>query len=167
MTNQQLEDAAGLDHSQRPSDVLPGWRLARRLRECYRVFTNELQQRLDRHGVTVSEWSHLRVISDCEGLTQVEISRELRIEKASSTAVLDKLRIAGLIQKKRQRTDLRKIGIYLTPAGKRLVEDILPDILDVIRVARTSITDDEMDVFVQTIQKITWNFENAAQRSAS
>ena len=146
----------------RPSAILPEWRLARRLRDCYRVFSAELQNRLQKYDMRVSDWSHLRVISDEEGLTQVEISKRLGIEKASSTAVLDKLRKAGLISGKKRKDDLRMIGIHLTPQGRKMVQRLLPEVMSVITLATTSISNDEMANFIQTITKITKNIESAA-----
>jgi DNA-binding MarR family transcriptional regulator len=160
---EQGSEGDGLTGARRPSAVLPEWRLARRLRDCYRVFNAELQRRLDQHGLRVSDWSHLRIIADEEGLTQVEISKRLRIEKASSTAVLEKLKKAGLIYGKKRQSDFRKLGIYLTPEGRKMVEGLVPEVLSVITLATDSIPPAEMARFVRTIDKIISNIESATQ----
>ena len=151
----------------RPSAVLPKWRLARHLRDCYRLFNAELQCRFDAFGLRVSDWSHLRVISDEEGLTQVEISRRLHIAKASSTAVLDKLGTLGLIRGKRKKDDLRKIGIYLTSKGQETVELLLPEVMTVIQLTTSEISDKEMAELVRLMDKMLLNLKRGGIRPQS
>ena len=127
--------------SVRPSEVLPIWRVSGRIRDCHRMLNTELQRRFNPFDITISDWLHLRNIAESEGLTQVELSRQLRMEKASSTAVLHKLRTLALIAGKRMKSDRRKIGIYLTPKGRRLMEKLIPNVLAVIERATTGVPD--------------------------
>jgi DNA-binding MarR family transcriptional regulator len=151
----------------RPSQVLPAWRIAGRIRNWHRLFNAELQRRFDSFDIKISDWMHLRNIAEEEGLTQVEIARQLRMEKASSTAVLKKLKALGLIQGKRMKSDNRKIGIYLTGKGKRLVEKLIPNVLSVINGTTAGITEKEMAAMVRTIDTMLANLDSMPNPAAA
>lgn len=107
----------------------------------------------------VSDWAHLRIIRENEGLTHVELSRRLGIEKASSTAVLEKLKKQGIVVGRRKEADRRKIGIYLTAEGHEMVQRLLAEVILVNMIATRSIDTEELAGFFGTLDKIVHNLE--------
>jgi DNA-binding MarR family transcriptional regulator len=95
------------------------------IRYAHRAFVKALAQTLEPHGITTGEWSALRVLWMQEGLTQVELATQMRVEKASLTGVLNGLEAKGLIARRRNRHDRRKINLRLTAAGRRLEAKLL------------------------------------------
>ena len=63
---------------------------------------------------------------DTEGLSQVELAQRMMVEKASLTSVLQAMEKSGLILRTRNADDHRKVNIFLTAAGRRLKEKVLP-----------------------------------------
>jgi len=90
------------------------------LREADTAFNRYLTARLAAHGVTFSQFQHLRNLWVEDGLTQAELSRRIGIEMASSTTVLDALESDNLITRVRNAADRRKVNVFLTPAGAAL-----------------------------------------------
>jgi DNA-binding MarR family transcriptional regulator len=95
------------------------------IRYAHRAFVKALAQELEPHGITTGEWSALRVLWMKEGLTQVELAAQMRVEKASLTGVLNSLEDKGLVARRRNLTDRRKINLRLTGAGRRLETKLL------------------------------------------
>ena len=87
------------------------------LRNADMTFNRALREELFRHGITFSQFQHLRHLWEANGLTQVALSRRIGIATASSTAVLDSLAKLRLIRRMRDERDRRKINVFLTPAG--------------------------------------------------
>jgi DNA-binding MarR family transcriptional regulator len=100
--------------------------LGYQIRYAYRGFVKALAEELEPHRVTTSQWSALRVLWQCEGLSQVELAQRMMVEKASLTPVLAGMEAGGLITRHRSLEDKRKIRIYLTATGRRLKEKVLP-----------------------------------------
>jgi len=129
------------------------------LRAVSRAFENEMQGRLARHGVTLSQWLHLRSLWDNPGMTRSAISRYLGIEKASSTAVLDDLEARGFIQRVRNSEDRRVVNLQLTAAGKRLTRTLVPQAVKVNSVARADIKEGDFVTFLRVTEAIIANLK--------
>jgi DNA-binding MarR family transcriptional regulator len=100
--------------------------LGYQVRYAYRTFVKALAQELAPHRITTSQWSALRVLWQDEGLSQVGLAQRMMVEKASLTSVLEAMESGGLIKRSRNAEDRRKINIFLTAAGRRLKEKLLP-----------------------------------------
>jgi DNA-binding MarR family transcriptional regulator len=124
-----LRDAAAA------ADDAPEVGLGMLLRAADSAFNLVLRTRLAGYGVSFSEFQHLRQLWDEEGLTQVELSRRIGIERASSTAVIDRLSRRGLIRRSRDGNDRRKILVFLTPRGAALRDRLWPCAIETNRLA--------------------------------
>jgi DNA-binding MarR family transcriptional regulator len=120
-----------------------------------------MQGRLVRHGVTLSQWLHLRTLWDDPGMTRSAISRYLGVEKASSTAVLDDLEARGLIRRLRNGEDRRVVNLELTAAGKRLTRTLIPQAVKANSVARVNISESDFVIFLQVTEVVIANLKNA------
>ena len=85
-----------------------------------------LQRTLKERGldITPEQYGILHVLREEEGLSQKEIGNILFKDKPNVSRMLDALERKGLIF--RQPTDRRRFAIFLTAAGKKLIEEILP-----------------------------------------
>lgn len=100
--------------------------LGYKIRYAYRAFVRALAEELGPYRVTTGQWSALRVLWEEEGLSQVELAQRMMVEKASLTPVLKAMATQGLITRIRNADDRRKVNIFLTAAGRRLKNKILP-----------------------------------------
>lgn len=62
-----------------------------------------------------------------QGLSQIELSRELITHRSNVTGLVDRLEERGLVSRKTVPGDRRAYSVQLTRAGARLVEEILPE----------------------------------------
>src|SRR5918997_5872610 len=106
----------------RPARSQPPSGVGKLLRRAHRSYSRRLQESLADYGVSLAQYLHLRELWEVNGITQVELSQKVGIEKASSTAVLDALEKQKLILRVRNTQDRRKVNVYLTPAGQKLRE---------------------------------------------
>jgi DNA-binding MarR family transcriptional regulator len=87
------------------------------LRNADLAFNRALREELARHDITFSQFQHLWQLWQSDGLAQVELSRRIGIETASSTAAIVQLEKRGLIARARDAADRRRINVTLTPAA--------------------------------------------------
>lgn len=62
-----------------------------------------------------------------EGRTQIELSRELITHRSNVTGLVDRLEKRGLVHRQAVPGDRRAYHVLLTPAGRKLIDEILPE----------------------------------------
>lgn len=81
------------------------------------------------HGISGSQWGVLRCLSRAEdngqpGVRLRDLSELLLIRPPSVTGAVDRLERLGLVARRQSDTDQRARLVSLTPAGRRLVEQV-------------------------------------------
>ena len=61
-----------------------------------------------------------------EGWSQIELSRELIMHRSNLTGLVDRLEARKLVERQETPGDRRAYRVILTPAGQKLVQQILP-----------------------------------------
>ena len=74
-------------------------------------------------GLTVPQLLCLRHVLRHGSLTPGTLASYLFISKATVTGILDRLEDHGLVKRRRDAADRRKICVVLTPAGEKLAKD--------------------------------------------
>lgn len=108
-----------------------------------RLFSRALHERLDRHGVSVAQWSMLLFLWEEDGLTQKDLSRRQQIEEPTAARTLDRMERDGLIERVRDQHDRRRIHIHLTERGQELCDDLVPAALEVNALATHGLSEDD------------------------
>jgi len=81
-----------------------------------------------RWELSPSQFNILNLLSGhAEGLSQVELSRELITHRSNVTGLVDRLEERCLVTRKAVPGDRRAYSVQLTKAGAQLVEEILPE----------------------------------------
>lgn len=62
-----------------------------------------------------------------DGLSQADFSRLLVMHRSNATGLVDRLELRGLVRRTNDPADRRAYRVLLTPAGRRLVESIVPE----------------------------------------
>ena len=129
------------------------------LRRAHRSYSRKLQERLADYGVSLAQYLHLRELWEMNGITQVELSQKVGIEKASSTAVLDALEKQKLIVRVRNAQDRRKVNVYLTPAGQKIRDVLGPAAKGIAAQAVGDLPEAELDVLFSVLNRMIANLE--------
>jgi len=145
---------------------VPSIGLGMLLRDANAVFNRALREELARHKITFSQYQHLRQLWHADGLAQVELSRRIGIETASSTAVLDALEKRGYIRRERDARDRRNVRVFLEPAGAEIEAKLLECAAGINAIAREGLSKADIADFFRIIAVIAGNLE-AQDRGAS
>ena len=80
-----------------------------------------------RWELSPSQFNVLNLLLDQpDGMTQVELSRQLLMHRSNVTGLVDRLEERGLVERQDSPGDRRAYRVVLTAAGQRLVREILP-----------------------------------------
>jgi DNA-binding MarR family transcriptional regulator len=127
------------------------------LRAADKAFNTVLREELAAYGVTYSQFRHLWILWQTDGLPQAEISHNLGIGVAASTAVLESLSRQRLIRRERQSSDRRMIRVFLTRAGRALEPELTACAARVNLQAREGLSPHELAIMFETVGKVTRN----------
>ena len=130
------------------------------VREVYRSFARRLQPRIAREGVSIGMWFVLRMLWDEDGMTQRELGERVGINGPTMVTALNSMERAGLVKRVQNRTDRRKINIFLTARGRNLKRKLWPIAADVLGVGLSGLTRNQVQSLNKMLTQIRLNLEN-------
>ena len=80
------------------------------------------------NGLTEQQWRVLRALADRNGMEAKELALQTMMLRPSMTGVIDRLARDGLVERRSDRTDGRKVCIWMTRKARRLYERIAPKV---------------------------------------
>lgn len=101
-------------------------------------------EHLGKDTMRFGQFSLLAVIAANPGWSQIELARELQIDKATIVALFDHMEKLGLIERRRSTTDRRKHAAHITEAGLAALEELRARCYEHERKFRERFTADEL-----------------------
>src|ERR1700710_3320472 len=92
--------------------------------ESSRLLRNYIDHRAKSRGSTRAQWIVLFRLRQQEGLSQVDLAGVLELQPISLVRLLDRLVEHGLLERRPDPRDRRANKLFLTPSGRRLVDDL-------------------------------------------
>jgi MarR family transcriptional regulator for hemolysin len=120
--------------------------LVAQLVESSRLLRNYIENRAKTRGTTRAQWIVLFRLREQEGLSQVDLADVLELQPISLVRLLDRLVEHGLLERRTDPRDRRANRLFLTRAGRQLVDN-----LDSLRDSiATNVLQDVSDASIQT-----------------
>jgi|SRR5579863_1606697 len=132
-------------------------------RTVHRLYDAQAQKILDREDLAIAYWYYLRVLAERGELNQLELSKRVGIASTTAVPALDNLEKRGLVQRVRDPKDRRKYYVQLKDEGKRLVDDMLPEITSMLSTSLDGISQRDMRVFWKVMHQIEKNLGQMSQ----
>ncbi len=103
-----------------------------RLARCRNLMMKEMRRSVERWNLTLPQFDVLAELARApgQGFTFVELSRLLLVTSGNLTGIIDRLEAEGLVRREPESSDRRVTRMTLTPRGKKLTDDILPQHAD-------------------------------------
>ncbi len=111
-------------------------------------------------NITPEQYTVLNALSESEWLYQRQISAITLKDRANITRIINILEKRGYIKKVVDTTSRKIHKIYITEEGKKVRNKVLPIILNIWAMTSENISEDEMDKFIETLDKIRENLIN-------
>lgn len=93
------------------------------------LFMSRFRPMLARHDVSEQQWRVLRVLNEERQLDASEVARRAAILAPSLTRIIKTLTARQLIESGQYDRDGRRVLLTITPAGLKLIREILPESL--------------------------------------
>jgi MarR family 2-MHQ and catechol resistance regulon transcriptional repressor len=88
--------------------------------------TARLESGLREAGLTTTQFGVLEAVYHLGPLSQGELARKNLKSSGNLTLVVDNLERRGLVVRRRDPTDRRRVGVRLTPRGEELIAELFP-----------------------------------------
>jgi DNA-binding MarR family transcriptional regulator len=99
-------------------------------------------------------------------LRGIDLVNQLHMSPGYVSRLVDQAEIDGLISRRTDPQDRRAQLLELTPAGERAFDDFVPPALDVLdKTIYASLSPDEVDVFVDILERIAARSQGLLDRS--
>jgi MarR family transcriptional regulator for hemolysin len=148
--------AASIDQDRRVFDTA-GRSIPWAIRDLNRLFAATLEPLVSRDGVTVCHWYYLRILSEFDGLNQRELSQKVGVHPNTAVPALDNMEKHGLVKRVRDANDRRRMCVHLTPKGRRLRDEMIPDVSAMVFRSIANVTPAELDTFFKVVKRIEDN----------
>jgi MarR family transcriptional regulator, organic hydroperoxide resistance regulator len=93
-----------------------------RFLRLHRRLTNGLTRRLRELGLSVPQFDLLSTLSEREGISQSTLAERLYVTKGNVSGLVDRLVLAGLVERRAIAGDRRSYAMYLTEEGRALAK---------------------------------------------
>jgi DNA-binding MarR family transcriptional regulator len=146
------------DHSQ--VHGFPAWL---QLVRAYNYMEARISADLRRADLTLARFDVLVVLAKWGPMSQQALADRLLVTKGNVVGLIDKLSTRGLVERQPSETDGRVNLLRVTPAGKRIVERVLPRQMQLIAGLMQPLTEREAASLQALLTRL--RDENPAKRS--
>ncbi len=126
-------------------------------RLTHRLIQRLLHQKIAPYGVTPGMWYFLRALWHKDGQTQRELSLLVGTMEPTTLSAIRTMEASGLVQRKRNDEDRRKINVFLTGRGRELENILMPLAKEVVDASVEGFSINERGLLLQYLKSIQNN----------
>lgn len=118
-----------------------------------------LDERIGDFDITTAQWAVLMQVASRSGDTASALCKCTGCDTGSMTRMLDRLEEKGLIRRERSTADRRVVQLLLTDAGRALLPDVVPRVVDALNFGLRDFSSDELGQLKAQLRRILANLE--------
>lgn len=123
--------------------------------EIGKLFKEDVKKKAEKDGIPSTWFQILRVLRHKDNeITQKEICEETNMKAPTISIALTNMESEGLIIRKRDEIDNRRIFVYLTNEGLNISKNIHNYFVQSDSLLENSVTKEELDIFYLCLSKM-------------
>jgi len=124
------------------------------VKRTQRLMHDRIEAVFASQDITFQQWVVLMHLRDGLATTTAGLCAELRHDSGAMTRLIDQLDERGFIERQRQEADRRIVDLALTPAGRKMVESLIPLAVDTLNGTLEDFTKAEVQLMKGLLLKI-------------
>jgi DNA-binding MarR family transcriptional regulator len=108
--------------------------------------------------ITPEQWVIIDRLAQQDGLSQTELANDSFKNAPTVSRIIDLLVKKGLLQRQQDDNDRRQRNIYLTPAGRKLHEELHPKVLELRELGWQQLSEDDFATLQRILNQVFVNF---------
>jgi DNA-binding MarR family transcriptional regulator len=125
--------------------------MAHLVKDTARGFSRSLQARLREHAVQYGHWTFLRILWQTDGLTQRQLSEQAGVAEPTTFSALKAMESLGYVTRQKLPDNRKQVRIFLTTKGASLRAALVPQAVDVNRIALAGIAPEDIAATRRTL----------------
>lgn len=117
---------------------------------CYRHFTETFADL----ELTQKQVSVLWLVGDHPGISQIDLGQRLRMDRATTMTIVNRLQARHYLRREKSPTDGRKQALYLEPAGEAALAEAKKAIREHENWVKSRFTDAEVKTLMELLARI-------------
>ena len=106
------------------------------------------------HDLTQKQVSVLWLVDEHPGVSQVEVGQQLRMDRATTMTIVNRLQDRGFMRRERSATDGRKQALFLTSGGSKALDKAKHAIREHEDWLKDRFAPEEVDKLVEMLTRI-------------
>src|ERR1700721_386503 len=119
------------------------------------------------HGFTFVQYQIMVGLRDGIAVNPKDLCTQIRHNSGALTRVIDQLAERGLLERSRRDRDRRKVELELTAAGQKVMESLIPLVVDKLNLALSDFSNDEGRELPRLLLKLNVTLQSAVEPAAS
>jgi len=137
------------------------------LKRASALIVDVMEPVFEAQGFTFVQYQILAWLRDGIAVNPKDICAQFRHNSGALTRVIDQLAERGLLERARRDRDRRKVELELTPAGRAVVETLIPLVVEKLNDALADFSSAEVQEFKRLLLKLNVTLQSAVEPAAS
>ena len=137
------------------------------LKRASALIVDVMEPVFEAQGFTFVQYQILAWLRDGIAVNPRDICAQFRHNSGALTRVIDQLAERGLLERARRDRDRRKVELELTPAGRAVVETLIPLVVEKLNDALADFSSAEVQEFKRLLLKLNVTLQSAVEPAAS
>lgn len=130
------------------------------LRRVLYSIKQEIDKRLEPHGLTHAQWEPLFKLRQCDVSTVAGLARAMHTDPGATTRLVDRLEAKGLCKRVRSTTDRRVVHLELTPDGEAAAARVPAALSEVMNAHLAGFSHTEWQALTGYLSRMLANADN-------
>lgn len=118
------------------------------------------------YGITKTQWFILRILSR-KTISIGELADKLEVRPSSMSQMIDRLELAGLVERQIDSSDARSRKIVLSDEGKKRMDTIYTNRLELLSAPFSELSEEEQIKIVELMEKFKLNLSTSFDHSTN
>ena len=131
--------------------------------ELSRMIRNWIRIEADKVGVIATYRPILMMLSFQDGLTQLDIAKNINMAPPTISLTLQKMEASKLVRREEDPEDKRQVRIYITDEGRKLDQEMRKIIQKMESIALVDVSAQEQKVVEEILEKTICNLSSSGE----
>ena len=137
------------------------------VKRSHSLMLDVLEPVFEAHGFTFIQYQVLAWLRDGIAVNPKDICTQFRHNSGALTRVIDQLEERGLLERSRRDRDRRKVELDLTPAGREVIESLVPLVVEKLNLALADFSSEEVQELLRLLLKLNVTLQSIVKPAAS
>jgi DNA-binding MarR family transcriptional regulator len=134
------------------------------VKRAYSLCVDTMEPLFEEHGFTFLQYQILTWLRDGIVVNPSDICAQYRHNSGALTRVIDQLEEKGFIERLRRDRDRRKVELQLTDAGRKVIESLIPLVVEQLNLALQDFSSEEVQELTRLLMKFNTSIERLVER---